>query len=149
MCRCGRAAGRLQVYQAASGLLCTADAHPPLLPLLLPPSSRAYQKNSLPYNFINSSDHPSTLQVHYITLFHPPVGRPGKKERQVRDVEPIKAIIRFTSLSITGAGVAAAVHQRFLHDLQAAECVGPRTRQRPPTSISCRAASMVSVAAEA
>ena len=53
----------------------------------------------------------------------------------------------FTSLSITGAGVADAVHQRFLQDLQAAECVGLCTRQRPPTTISCRAASMVGVIA--
>ena len=53
----------------------------------------------------------------------------------------------FTSLSITAAGVAAAVHQRFLHDLQAAEYVGAHTRQRPPTSISCRAASIIGVAA--
>ena len=50
-----------------------------------------------------------------------------------------------TSLSTTGAGVAAAVHQRFLHGLHAVECVGPRKCQRPLTSISCRAASMVVV----
>ena len=76
-----------------------------------------------------------------------PVECPGKTESHIGNVKLSNAMKHFTSLSITGAGVADAVHQRFLHDLQAAECVGLCTRQRPPTTISCRAASMVGVIA--
>ena len=76
-----------------------------------------------------------------------PCGLPRQDRKSHWQRKAHYAMKHFTSLSITGAGVADAVHQRFLHDLQAAECVGLCTRQRPPTTISCRAASMVDVIA--